>query len=204
MLVPLESSVRDMAQSISENFNTILTQGYGINPKLISAGPPAQYEQAQALFKFDATSATNMLTVASKQTLVNPSDPSSISYSELTASDLGLSSSGEEAGNSVQLQQLIGLQQKPVSISLLGNQVLLGDVYTQIVGKLGTYSQQSQAAYTTSKTVRNQSESNWRSTSAVNTDEEAVNLMQYQQMYQANMKVISTANALFDSLLQLR
>jgi flagellar hook-associated protein 1 FlgK len=52
--------------------------------------------------------------------------------------------------------------------------------------------------------VRNQSEANWRSTSAVNTDEEAVNLMQYQQMYQANMKVITVANELFDSLLQMR
>ena len=39
------------------------------------------------------------------------------------------------------------------------------------------------------------------SVSAVSLDEEAVNLMTYQQAYQANMKVISTANQLFDDML---
>jgi len=51
--------------------------------------------------------------------------------------------------------------------------------------------------------VRNQAEESWKSTSGVNTDEEAINLMQYQQMYQANMKVIAVANELFDSTLAL-
>jgi len=37
--------------------------------------------------------------------------------------------------------------------------------------------------------------------SGVSLDEEAVNLMTYQQAYQANMKVISTANQLFDDML---
>ena len=87
---------------------------------------------------------------------------------------------------------------------MVGSSVLLGDVYTQLVGKLAMYSQQNNASYETAQTVRDQSESNWRSTSAVNTDEEAVNLMQYQQMYQANMKVITVANELFDSLLEMR
>ena len=205
MLIPLESSVRDMAKAIADEFNNILTQGYGVNPAVINAGPPVEYEKAPALFQYDPNSSASMLTVAKKNVPVDVNDPNAGTMEvELTSADLGLSSRGDEAGNSIQLQQLIALQQKPVQIALLGNQVLLGDVYTQIVGKLGTYSQQSQAAYGTSKTVRDQSESNWRSTSAVNTDEEAVNLMQYQQMYQANMKVISTANALFDSLLQLR
>jgi len=36
-----------------------------------------------------------------------------------------------------------------------------------------------------------------------NNYEEAVNLVQYQQMYQANMKVISVANTLFDATLQM-
>jgi Flagellar hook-associated protein len=39
------------------------------------------------------------------------------------------------------------------------------------------------------------------SVSAVSLDEEAVNLITYQQAYQANMKVISTAKELFDSML---
>ena len=91
---------------------------------------------------------------------------------------------------------------QPVAVSSLGS-VLLGDADTQLLGKLGTASQQNQAAQATAQTVRDQAEENWKSTSGVNSDEEAVNLVQYQQMYQANMKVISVANTLFDATLQM-
>jgi flagellar hook-associated protein 1 FlgK len=143
---------------------------------------------------FDATSSSALLTVGGS----------------LTPERLGLSGDPAKVGDSAQLQALIALQSKAVNIygagntGMVGSSVLLGDVYTQLVGKLGMYSQQNNASYETAQTVRNQSEANWRSTSAVNTDEEAVNLMQYQQMYQANMKVITVANELFDSLLQMR
>ena len=178
ILQPLATSVQEMAAAITSQFNSVLTQGYGVTGSTLS--PP--------LFVLDLSSSTGLLTV-------NPA---------VTADNLGLSSVIDEAGNSDNLQQLIALQHQPVTVSLLGSSVMLADVYTQLVGKLGTYSQQNTASYETAETVRNQSQSNWNATSAVNTDEEAVNLMQYQQMYQANMKVISTANELFDSLLQLR
>jgi flagellar hook-associated protein 1 FlgK len=43
-----------------------------------------------------------------------------------------------------------------------------------------------------------------QSVSGVNLDEERVNLMYYQQMYQANARVIETAASLFDTLLGIR
>lgn len=177
VLDPIDSAVRAMASTIANEVNAVLNMGFGTQGTQTSPD----------LFVLDSASSAGLLTV-------NPL---------MTPDQLGLSDTADEAGNSEQLQKLIALQQKPVSIPGLGNGILFGDVYTQLVGKLGTYSQQSIASYGTSKTVRDQSESNWKSTSAVNTDEEAVNLMQYQQMYQANMKVISTANELFDSLLAL-
>ncbi|MDF4896951.1 flagellar basal body rod C-terminal domain-containing protein, partial [Vibrio parahaemolyticus] len=39
--------------------------------------------------------------------------------------------------------------------------------------------------------------------SSVNSDEEAANLMMFANAHNANMKVISTANQLLDSILQL-
>jgi flagellar hook-associated protein 1 FlgK len=51
--------------------------------------------------------------------------------------------------------------------------------------------------------MRNQAEEDWQSTSGVNQDEEAVNLVEYQNMYQANMKVMSVANSLFDATLAM-
>ena len=42
------------------------------------------------------------------------------------------------------------------------------------------------------------------SVSAVNLDEEAANLLRYQQAYQASARVISITGKLFDSLLEIR
>ncbi len=81
--------------------------------------------------------------------------------------------------------------------------MLIGDADTQLVGKLGMDSQQNQSLLTTAETVRLQAEENWKSTSGVNADEEAINLLEFQKMYQANMKVISVANTLFDSTLAM-
>ena len=44
-------------------------------------------------------------------------------------------------------------------------------------------------------------QSQWSSTSGVNLDEEGVHLIKYQQQYQANAKIISTADQLFQTLL---
>jgi len=40
------------------------------------------------------------------------------------------------------------------------------------------------------------------SISGVNMDEEAANLVKYQQLYKANAQVIATAKELFDTLMQ--
>lgn len=186
VLTPIQESIVGLAKVVAEETNQLLTAGFGMTG---AAG--------REMFKFDSTSSAALLTV----------------YADITPGDLGLSGDAATVGDSSQLQKLIGLQSQRVNIyqglnpgnnGMVGNSVLLGDVYTQLVGKLGMYSQQNNASYETAKTVRDQSESNWRSTSAVNSDEEAVNMMQYQQMYQANMKVITVANELFDSLLQMR
>ncbi|MDF0677940.1 MAG: flagellar basal body rod C-terminal domain-containing protein, partial [Nitrosomonas sp.] len=42
-----------------------------------------------------------------------------------------------------------------------------------------------------------------QSLSGVNLEEEAANLLRYQQMFQASSKVIEIGNSLFDSLLRI-
>jgi len=183
VIAPLDASIRGLAQVIAEKANAVLNSGFGTDGQ---AGAD--------LFVFDGTSSAALLTI----------------NAGITPAQLGLSGDAAKVGDSSKLQELIALQHQSVNIygagntGMVGSSVLLGDVYTQLVGKLGMYSQQNNASYETAQTVRDQSEANWRSTSGVNTDEEAVNLMQYQQMYQANMKVITVANTLFDSLLQMR
>lgn len=175
VLAPLSGAITDMADQLSSQVNTLLTAGYGTD------GLPGQ-----PLFVFDPASATNLLKL-------NPA---------VRPQNLGFSSDPAQPGASDNLLAVIRLQQQPITVGSLGS-VLLGDVYSQLVGKLATDSRQNQAALTTAQTVRNQAEASWKSTSGVNQDEEAVNLLQYQQMYQANMKVISVANQLFDSTLSM-
>jgi len=175
VLVPLMTSIKDMADAIATKVNTQLAAGYAVDGTV-----------GAALFVFDATSSSGMLKV-------NPA---------LVPQDLGFSSDPALPGNSDNLLALIDLQKQPVTVSSLGN-VLLGDVYTQLVAKLAMQSQQNQASLSTAETVRVQAESSWKSTSGVNEDEEAINLMQYQRMYQANMKVVAVANELFDSTLAM-
>lgn len=117
------------------------------------------------------------------------------------AKDLALSLTGA-AGDSGNLQKLIDIKNEPITVSWVGS-VLMSDADTQLVGKLGIYSQQNQALLKTSNTVRAQAIDDWKSTSGVNKDEEAMNLVEFQNMYQANMKVISVAKTLFDATLQM-
>ncbi|MGK5040246.1 flagellar hook-associated protein FlgK [Janthinobacterium sp. GB1R12] len=117
------------------------------------------------------------------------------------AKDLALSLTGQ-AGDSGNLQKLIEIKNQPITVSWVGS-VLMSDADTQLVGKLGIYSQQNQALLKTANTVRSQAIDDWKSTSGVNKDEEAMSLVEFQNMYQANMKVISVANTLFDATLQM-
>ena len=117
------------------------------------------------------------------------------------AKDLALSLTGA-AGDSGNLQKLIEIKNQPITVSWVGS-VLMSDADTQLVGKLGIYSQQNQSLLKTANTVRSQAIDDWKSTSGVNKDEEAMSLVEFQNMYQANMKVISVANSLFDATLQM-
>jgi flagellar hook-associated protein 1 FlgK len=118
------------------------------------------------------------------------------------AADLALASSGGAAGDSKNLQSLIEIKNQSINVGWVGS-VLISDADTQLVGKLGISSQQNQALLKTATTVRTQALDDWRSTSAVSKDEEAMNLVEFQNMYQANMKVISVANTLFDATLAM-
>ena len=90
----------------------------------------------------------------------------------------------------------------------LQNAALVGDTtltqsYSDYVGQVGQLASQTALSDTTQSTLVNQLKTQQQSVSGVNLDEEAANLMQYQQMYQANSKVIQTAGNTFDTILDL-
>jgi flagellar hook-associated protein 1 FlgK len=186
ILAPTQHAVSELAGGLASLVNGQLQSGFDAN------GAPGQ-----PLFAF----ANGKLTMATT-----------------SAQQLAFASRPGEPGNGDNLKAMIALKGSklqvsefdaaghPVKDSMGGTRtksVVLGDVYSQVVGTLGVQSQQNQAAQTTAQTLRDQAKESWQSTSGVNSDEEAINLMQYSQLYNANLRVVASANELFDSTLEM-
>ncbi|GMR19927.1 MAG: flagellar hook-associated protein FlgK [Gammaproteobacteria bacterium] len=73
--------------------------------------------------------------------------------------------------------------------------------YGQLVADVGVATREADVTSNAQKIMLDQSVAQRESVSGVNLDEEAANLVRYQQAYQAAAQVISTANDLFDILL---
>lgn len=76
-----------------------------------------------------------------------------------------------------------------------------GRAYSQLVSQVGSAGALAKDDLTTQTAVYSQAMSSQQSVSGVNLDEEAANLVRYQQAYQASAQVISTANSIFSALL---
>lgn len=75
------------------------------------------------------------------------------------------------------------------------------DGYGKLVEEVGTKSSLSKINTEASKSLLEQSQTMRDGISGVNLDEEAADLIKFQQLYQANAQVISVARELFDTLL---
>jgi flagellar hook-associated protein 1 FlgK len=73
--------------------------------------------------------------------------------------------------------------------------------YAQLIADVGTKTNVAESNYNSQKAVLDFNETQFSSVSGVNLDEEAANLVRFQQAYQAAAQVISVSNTLFDSLL---
>jgi flagellar hook-associated protein 1 FlgK len=95
---------------------------------------------------------------------------------------------------------LAGLQ---TGKTLAGGTASYQSAYAQIVSDVGNKTREIQVTATAQESVLKQAEDAQQSLSGVNLDEEAANLLRYQQAYQASGKMIEIASRLFDTLLSL-
>ncbi len=93
-----------------------------------------------------------------------------------------------------------GLQTKN---TLAGGTVNFQSAYAQLVSTVGNKTRELQVTSAAQATVLTQAQQAQQADSGVNLDEEAANLLRYQQAYQAAGKVMQIASTLFDTLLQL-
>jgi flagellar hook-associated protein 1 FlgK len=82
-----------------------------------------------------------------------------------------------------------------------GGTTTLTQAYANYVNTVGNDTNSVNASSETQTALVTQITSAQQSVSGVNINEEAANLLQYQQLYQANSKVIQTADTLFQTIL---
>lgn len=171
-LKQMTESVQGMAQAVADLFNDQLGKGYDLNGNL---GKP--------LFNFDPSNPAGMLQV-----------------NDLSPDEIALSGDPNEPGNGDNLNALIELKNQKTNIPGLGN-MSLSEGAAAIISTIGIASKQSQTEMEAAVSVSSQAQNQRDNLSAVNQDEEAINLQVYMQAYQSNMKVIAAGNQIFSDLL---
>ena len=96
--------------------------------------------------------------------------------------------------------KLTGLQSEKL---LTGSTASYSDVFGNIVVNVGTKTRQAEISRNAQQSMLDQTKSVRDAKSGVNLDEEAANMLQYQQMYQAAAQIISTANNAFQMLIDV-
>ena len=100
-----------------------------------------------------------------------------------------------------QLQEKEIIRKNAVAVAGADNQMSLNEGYGVMVGFIGEKTSQVKISTESSKALLAQSEAWYESISGVNLDEEAANLIRFQQSYAAAAKIISTSQTIFDTLL---
>ncbi|CAH6818580.1 Flagellar hook-associated protein flgK [Vibrio chagasii] len=171
---PIKTLLADLAKGLADGVNSALNSGFDLNSV---AG--------QNLFTYTPGSEALSLAI----------DPS------LTAQDLAFSSSATLAGNGDVLKDLSMLSQTPLT-----NGSVVGETpysaYSGLLGDIGIFTRQAQSEATAAQVSMEDAQVARDSVSAVNSDEEAANMLLYLNAYEANMKIISTANQMFQTLLR--
>lgn len=83
-----------------------------------------------------------------------------------------------------------------------GNTATLQDAFGRLVGQVGTQSQQATISRDALRVQLDNAEAARESVAGVNLDEEAANLVRFQQSYQGAAQIIASADAMFQALLR--
>lgn len=189
--------------------NTAGNQGSGaISAGSVDATYPATPLGATVTLTYN--SVTNELSGFPDGSTVSYTAGASLSFDGITVSISGAPSNGD----TFTIGKNMGGVSDGSNALLLGalqNRKTMGngtatfnEAYGQLVSAVGNKARQVQIAHTAQTSLTTQIRAVQQSVSGVNQDEETANLLMFQQMYQANAKVIQTASTMFDAVLGIR
>ncbi len=106
-------------------------------------------------------------------------------------------------GDNVNIANMASLQSKNLlysDVTGTPSETLLGG-YSMMATNVGTYVSSTEIQATAQSNVYDQMVSRRESLSGVNLDEEAANLLRFQQAYQASAQILQTAQSIFQTLM---
>ena len=170
----IENQLDTLAAGIAKSVNAVQTTGYDLNGNLATNEPLFNLPPA------NTTGAAASLSVA----ITNPS--------------LIAASSDGSAGSNGNAEAMYALS----------NQAIIGgqnptDYYSGIVSNVGNATANASAEQTASNLILQQLNDQRSSVSGVSLDEEAANMVQYQDAYQASAQVITTINDMMYAAIQM-
>jgi flagellar hook-associated protein 1 FlgK len=107
-------------------------------------------------------------------------------------------SSDGSAGSNGNLEQLIGLQNKPL---LSGANPM--DAYSNLVLQVGSLGANAQTDVTASNASVQQLTDQRSAVSGVSLDEETTNMIRYQRAYEAGARIVTTVDSMYDTLMAM-
>ncbi|HHT9111882.1 MAG TPA: flagellar hook-associated protein FlgK [Candidatus Wunengus sp. YC65] len=141
---------------------------------------------------------TNLLAALGVNTFFSGTDASNIAVSTDVSNDVSLiAASTGEVGNNTNALRLASLQDDTSAI----NNTTFADYLHQTASSLGEEASNAYKSEESYDVIETSLENRRDEISGVSVDEELVNLVRYQQAYQASAKYISIVNGLMDKLL---
>lgn len=134
---------------------------------------------------------------------------SDITYNGWTFKIVGVPANGDtftvaaNTGGVLDNRNALALSGLQTNRTLVGGTTTLEGAYSSMIGRIGNKTNEVTVNQKAQANLLEQTRQIQQSASGVNLDEEAANLIKYQQVYQAAAKVLQTANTMFDALLNL-
>jgi flagellar hook-associated protein 1 FlgK len=121
-----------------------------------------------------------------------------VSGAPATGDSFTVADNSNGSGDGRNARALVDLLNSP---QLTGATESVADAVSRLTGQIGVQSSQAQSGRDAQSSVFDAATSALQDVSGVNLDEEAANLLRYQQAYQAAARVITAANDMFNALL---
>lgn len=194
---------------------TVGDSGFDGAGGLISSAPAQVYFTAEDTYEVVDASGTTLATVTGTTNLNNllaqaglTSDPGydfSLDGVPKAGDSFSISYNTDGFNDNTNTLALASLQNDPlvqVSSESSNTPRTFQDAYASMVGRIGEDAAMANVSLESAEAMKVQSENWFESVSGVSLDEEAANLIKYQQSYAAAARILSTAQELFNTILQ--